>query len=274
MSEDDGARVGRYYDEVIFDAEITRLNDLFPLELAMTTRYLERYVPAGATVAEVGVGGGQYSELLARRGSRLHLIDVSRRLLDAVRARVPNLSAHHASVTDLPLAADSCDAVLMLGPLYHLAQLAHRRRAVAEAARVLKSGGLLFAAGINRFAYLRDLFRNAPESALERRAFHAQYLRDGVLNAEVAPPIGHSHFTTRDEFRALFPPAFEEIKLVAVESFAGPWQARFKALSPEVAEAWLDLIEQTAEAPEVFGLTDHFLYIGRRLQTTGGTFSV
>jgi len=263
MPEDDAARVGRYYDDVIFEAEVTRLRDQFPLELAATSRYIERYVPAGSTVAEVGVGGGLYSELLARRGCRLRLVDVSRKLLDSVRARLPEAAAHYASATNLPLEDASCDAVLMLGPLYHLTRVEDRLQAVSEATRVLKLGGLLLAAGINRFTYLRDLFREAAQLVLEPADFHAQYLRDGVLNPGVAPPIGHAHLTTRAEFHDLFAHQFEEIKLVAVESFAGPWQARFRKFPPGVAEAWLELIEQTAETPEAFGLTDHLLYIGR-----------
>ncbi len=263
--ESDSAQVGRYYDDVIFDAELDRLNDLFPIEFAMTARYLNRYVPAGAMVAEIGGGGGQYSELLAGRGCRLHLIDVSKKLLESAHARLPDARAHHASATDLPLEDTSFDVVLMLGPLYHLTRVEDRRRAVAEAARVLRPGGRLFAAGINRLAYLRDAFRMWPETVIERREFHVRYLVDGVLNPGVAPPIGYAHLTTREEFATLFRPAFREIKLVAVESFAAPHQAQFKSLPKDAAEAWLDLIEQTADMPEAFGIADHYLYIGERV---------
>jgi len=62
--------VGRYYDEVIFDAEIARLKTLFPVEYAITARHLRRWIADGASVAEIGVGGGEYSELLAARGCR------------------------------------------------------------------------------------------------------------------------------------------------------------------------------------------------------------
>ena len=57
------------------------------------------------------------------------------------------------------LPSSTMDAVLFLGPLYHLRELAERQSAVAEAARILKAGGILFAAGINRLTYLRDMFR-------------------------------------------------------------------------------------------------------------------
>lgn len=160
---------GRHSDENIFEFESVRLPQHCPVEYAITLRQLNRWVPDGATVAEVGVGGGHYSELLARRGCRLHLIDVSQRLLDGVSAKLSarGLSAQistaqRASATNLAgLESAACGAVLLLGPLYHLCALAERQRAVSEAARVLKPGGVLLAAGINRLAYLRDLFRAA-----------------------------------------------------------------------------------------------------------------
>jgi hypothetical protein len=124
----------------------------------------------------------------------------------------------------------------------------------------------LLAAGINRLAYLRDLFRDAPEKVLERRAFHQQYLRDGNLDPKHARPLGYAHLTTAAEFRSLFTNEFDEITLLAVESFVSPWQQQLSALSEEVVTAWLDLIEQTATAPEAFGLADHYLYVGRRME--------
>jgi len=50
----------------------------------------------------------------------------------------------------LDLATGSVDAVLLLSPLYHPARRADRVRALAEAARVVRPGGPVFAAAISR----------------------------------------------------------------------------------------------------------------------------
>src|ERR1017187_9827600 len=80
--------VARYYDTAIFEAELVRLTQDCPVERAITLRWLERLAPARAKGAGIGVGGGIYSEYLARKGCRLRLVDVSARLLDAAAARL------------------------------------------------------------------------------------------------------------------------------------------------------------------------------------------
>lgn len=265
--------VGRYYDEAIFDAEVTRLKDFFPVEYAITVRHLRRWIRDATTVIEVGVGGGLYSEMLARQGHQLCLVDVSAKLLDAAveRLRACGLEkqivrVERASATNLDCFQDNTfGAVLMLGPLYHLLTPDERGRAVSEAERVLKPSGILFASGINRLAYLRDLFRESPEKILARRDFIGQFLRDGNITPEIAPPIGHAHLTTVDEFRSLFADAFKEITLVGVEAFSSPWQVKLNELSEAQAEAWLELIERAETLmPDALGMADHFLYVGEK----------
>lgn len=50
--------------------------------------------------------------------------------------------------------------MLLLGPLYHLPVTSERKAALNETLRVLRPGGLLFAAGISRHAALLDLLIN------------------------------------------------------------------------------------------------------------------
>ncbi len=52
--------------------------------------------------------------------------------------------------------AESQDAVLLFGPLYHLTEAGQRRQALAEARRVLRPGGRLLARAVCRFASLLD----------------------------------------------------------------------------------------------------------------------
>jgi len=273
MFSDEESRVARHYNERAFDDELVRLPQECPVEMAITKRWLARVVKAGDKVCEIGVGGGHYTEFLARRGCRLHLVDVSARLLDAVTEKLRKggladalAGCHHASGARLEgLPSESLDLVLLMGPLYHLRSLEERRRSLQESARILKKGGTLFAAGINRLAYLRDLLRLKFAPASERVAFHRQYLRDGNLDPEHAPPIGWAHLTTAAEFLSRFEERFERTAFLGVESFTTMYQKTVSGLPAAEAELWLDLVEETGQTPEGIGQSDHFLFIGRKL---------
>lgn len=265
--------LANHYGATILQFETDRLDKYCPVEFAITGRYLERHVPSNAVVADVGVGVGHYSQLLAQRGCSVYLVDISLELLQAARERLERLGlggrvkeVHRASATELGcLESGSLDALLMLGPFYHLRELDERRQAVKEARRVLKSHGILFAAAVNRLAYLRDLFREMPEEVVVRKGFHKDFLNDGKLDPEHAPPIGYAHLTTVSEFRKLFEGAFEELAVVGTDSFTAAWQSKLADVSPGTKEAWLDLVEETGRTLEGLGQSDHFLFIGTRL---------
>ena len=78
----------------------------------------------------------------------------------------------HAEVgdaRDLNLPDSSVDAVVLLGPLYHLRKRTHRVQALREASRVVRPGGPVFAAVISRWAPRLDgvvaerLYESYPE---------------------------------------------------------------------------------------------------------------
>lgn len=261
-------RIADYYDNEIFDAERVRLTENFPVELAMTRRLLERWAPEGARVAEIGVGGGQYTEALLRRNCSVHLVDISQKLMGAVLWRMRDLGLQkqivgltRESATNLEtMVSDTCDVVLLLGPLYHLATREERRQAVAEAHRILKRDGVLFAAGINHLGYFREVFRERPHVILSRRAFHEQFLKDGIITPAQSP-LGWAHLTTPQEFRALFGGEFEQLAFLGLESFAAPYQKQWNELDPAEAEAWLDLIERTGATEAGMAHSDHFLFV-------------
>jgi 2-polyprenyl-3-methyl-5-hydroxy-6-metoxy-1,4-benzoquinol methylase len=264
--------VGHQYDS---NHEEDRLERDDPIEYAITLRYLERYVADGVTVADIGVGGGQYSALLAQRRCRIHLVDVSQHLLATTTARLRDrgLAAHivttqRASATDLShLSAGSCEVVLLLGPLYHLLTPEERVGAVAEAARLLRPGGLIFAAGINRLTYLRDVVRTDPNEFARRPRFFEQFWIDGNLTPQDGQPAT-MHATTAAELRAELGTAFEEVVLTGVEAFASKSEGRlaYLAATPTTRAAMLDQIERAGTTPEGLGVTSHYLYIGRLMK--------
>ena len=149
-----------YYERT---PEETRLEQgPFQLEHARTRELLERFMPPPpASVVDVGGAAGAYALWLAGAGYSVHLLDRTPRLVAeagrrSARAPRPLASCRVGDARALDLSSGTADVVLLLGPLYHLTEADDRRQALREAARVLRSGGLLFAAGISRWASALD----------------------------------------------------------------------------------------------------------------------
>ena len=163
-------------------------------EFAVTMRALAKHLPLPpAQVLDCGSGPGRYAIELARRGYKVTLFDLSTGCLQmarekAVEAGMTLAGYEQGTATDLTRFPDaSFDAILLMGPLYHLLDEAERRQAVAEGHRVLKPGGLLFAAFISRYATLRWAAAHEPTWPLEHPELTEMILTTGAL-----PPRGES----------------------------------------------------------------------------------
>ena len=155
------AETAKFDDDILYyynrGREAERLaSEHSRVEHARTLDVLERHLPdAPATVLDVGGGPGRYAVWLAEQGYTVHLLDpVPLHVAQATEALKPHAQAA-ATLGDarvLPYPDAYADAALLLGPLYHLTERSDRVKALQEAHRVLKPGGLLFAAAISRFS--------------------------------------------------------------------------------------------------------------------------
>ena len=156
------------------------------LECERTRELLMRFLPPPpAMVLDVGGGPGAHACWLAQQGYRVHLIDVAPLHVEMAnqasrrQAEAPLASATVGDACSLSWDAETVDAVLLLGPLYHLIDRADRLRALAEAHRVLKSGGILLAVGISRFASTMDGLRRGFLKDTRFSEIVDQDLKDG-----------------------------------------------------------------------------------------------
>ena len=101
--------------------------------------------PPPATVLDVGGGTGVHADWLAQRGYSVHVIDPVEEHV-TLAGRIPNVSSAVADARCVSQADESQDAVLPLGPLYHLPEREGRFQALREARRVARPGAPVVAA--------------------------------------------------------------------------------------------------------------------------------
>jgi SAM-dependent methyltransferase len=237
------------------------------LEFWRTQDVLRRLLPkAPARVLDVGGGSGVHAEWLARDGYGVELVDPVPLHVEQA-SRLPGVHARSGDARSLPADDSAYDVVLLLGPLYHLPERPDRVRALTEARRVVRPGGLVVAATINRFAQLHDLLR-------EERYFTPQHRER--TDAVVADGRHRHHegglFTTAYLAHADEPPAeFTDAGLTVegqygLEGVAWLMGGVEEWLDdPERREAVLAATRRIESEPTLLGASGHLLTAGRRL---------
>ncbi len=245
------------------------------LELARTREIIERFLPSPpAVVVDVGGGPGVYACWLARKGYEVHLIDALPLHVELARKASASQPAHPVASLNtgdarrLERTDSSADAVLLLGPLYHLIERGERIQALAEARRVVREGGAVIAAVISRFASTLD---GLCQGFLDDPEFVKIVERD-LKDGQHRNPTNHpAYFTTAyfhhpGEIASEFEDAglsYENSLSVEgpawlLQNFDEQWQ------NPARRERLLAAIRRVEDEPSIIGASAHILAIGRK----------
>ena len=241
------------------------------LERLRTLEILARVLPpAPAVIFDIGGAAGAYAFPLSEQGYVVHLIDPVEPHLEEAKARSESSGIKLGSITkgdarSLSASSNSANAVLLLGPLYHLVERADRLMALREARRILKLHGVLIAAAISRFASLID---GVARGFLHDAEFRKIVASDLATGQHRNPTAQTAYFTTAyfhrpEELAAEVREAgFDHIQLFAVE---GPvWGAA------HLGEAWDDPVQRKSlmeflalieREPSAHGASAHLLVV-------------
>jgi SAM-dependent methyltransferase len=256
------ARVRRRYELVDEDDRLWQPG-LGELTRRRTWDILDRLLPDRARIADIGGGPGTHAAYLARAGHDVILLDPMPRHVEAAAARSaagPPFRVERAEARDLPLADGSVDVALVMGPLYHLTEDDHRLAALAEAARVLRPGGLIVAEVITRYAWVMDATRQGLLGEAQTWADFDHIRRTGQSKDPdlVADGAFWAYFHHPDELvRELAVAGFGDTRLVAVEGFA--WLLGDLPERLREPDDLLRAVRLTESEPSMLGASPHVI---------------
>jgi SAM-dependent methyltransferase len=242
------------------------------VEFERTIGILAEHLPRPpAVVADIGGGPGRYALWLAERGYTVRHRDIVPKHVDQLGADAAacglNIETTIGDARAIDLADGGADAVLLLGPLYHLQARNDRLRALREAARVVRPGGPVFAAAISRWApRLHGEVVERLDLAFPSIGHQIETVERSGRLRELSPGSfsGYCHRPgqLRAEIRAA---GLDVLDVVSVEGIAfalSDLEARLA--DPRGRAVVLDAARELGRIPELLGVGPHLLATARR----------
>lgn len=228
------------------------------IEYITTMHFIHKFIEKGANILELGAATGAYTIPLAKDGYIMSAIEPVEKhlILLKEKAKAIPIQIHAGSATHLEDFVDeSFDAVLCMGPLYHLDSEKEREQCIKEAIRVCKKGGVLF------FAYIPNDMIFITES---------MYTKDFLVLQEYDPVT----FKLFDDTIILLdeqqiPSLIKTLKIEEITHFSADGLAelmaqRINAFTKEEFDIWLKFHLHTCEKKTFLGYGNHLVYVGRK----------
>ncbi|MBN1122063.1 MAG: class I SAM-dependent methyltransferase [Anaerolineae bacterium] len=257
-----------YSEDDRLDAGIARW------EFIRSKEIISRYLTSEPQViVDVGGATGAYSFWLAELGHQVHLRDITPEHIEAARKKAEDrqhkpISMEVGDALALDFPDNSADIVLLMGPLYHLTESEERLKAIGEAFRVLKPGGVVLCVGISRFASMISGFTDRGFDYPEFEEIVDQDLIDGQhRNVTDGPFFTIAFFHHPNELMSEVSWAgFQFEGLIGIEGPVGLMSESSGWLDEQgiYYEKMLKYMRAVEEEPSLIGVSFHIMAVGRK----------
>ena len=254
--------ISGFYDQVDEDRRL-QCSRHGQLEYAVTMHYIHRFAAPGAKVLEVGAGTGRYSIALAKEGmdvTAVELVESNLAVLRQNSRELDHITSFQGDATDLSRFGDqSFDVTLVLGPLYHLYDSADIHKAIDEAIRVTRKGGVILFAFLSVFGIMYANYLSGDWAEGQEENFTADYS---------VKHFKEQLFTGYDipEFEKLFEgKPVQWITTTGTDGLLEPLEVRPDfSITDQDFPAFVNWYLAFSEKRELLGATNHLLYICRK----------
>ena len=213
------------------------------------------YSTSGALkIADIGAGTGRYSVELCHRGYDVTAVELVKHNLEILRAKHENIKTWQGDARNLSFLDDkSFDITLLFGPLYHLHGDEEKLKALTEARRITKKGGIILVAYVmNEYSVISYCFKEHKWSEVAEKGglspdFHTICTEEDL----------YDYVRLEDIDRLNKAAGLERIKIISADGAADYMRRELNEMSPEEFEAFCTFQLANCERPELVGAGSH-----------------
>lgn len=251
-----------YYNKFCEEKRLTRRHG--NVEYVTSMKYIHKYLenmPANAKILDVGAGTGRYSVALAEEGYDVTAVELVKYNLGILKQKGSNVKAYQGTALNLKRFSDETfDMTLVFGPMYHLYTLEDKQKALQEATRVTKKGGIILV------AYCMN------EYSIVVHGFKDNYIKDSIRDGKVdetfrvtPKPEDLYDYVRLEDIEAINQGAdVERIQIVAADGPANYMRQTLNAMDEDTYELFIQYHLTTCERSELLGASAHTLDILRK----------
>ena len=236
------------------------------VEFITSMKYIHNYLDqmaegkpkAEIKILDVGAGTGRYSVPLSEEGYDVTAVELVKHNLSRLKQKGSSVKAYQGNAMKLKRFEDNTfDAVLVFGPMYHLHEKEEKLKALSEAKRVVKKGGIIFVAYImNEFSVITYAFKEKHiKEGIEKGMLDASYHCTRTANDL------YSMVRTEDIEELNREAGLERMQVVAADGAANYIRPFLNALDEEEFRYFIDYHLATCERADLLGASGHLVDI-------------
>ncbi len=253
----------KYYENYDEDARLISKHGM--VEYITTMKYIEKYLKPGMRIIEIGAATGRYSHTLAQKGYRVDAVELMEHNINIFKQNTIEgepVTITQGNAVDLSgFDSDTYDITLLLGPMYHLFTTEDKLKALSEAIRVTKKGGLIFSAycmgdaSVLLYGFIRgEIYNIIEQCLLDTETFDTFSNPWDIFELHRKEDI--------DKLRAEFP--VTQLHFVATDGYTHHMRDRVDQMDDRMYKLYLKYHLATCERQDMVGYSNHTLDIFRK----------
>lgn len=252
------SNIERHYNKHPEDLRLTRRHGI--VEFEVTMHHLHRFLQPTDFILDIGAGTGRYASALMAEGRSVKAVELVRRNIEVFLKREPTADVVQGDARSMPFLADGvADVTLLLGPLYHLMTDEEKLKALREARRVTRQGGLIFVAYLmNEYSILSYCFDEDRIADLMARGVVDENFHVRVKDDEL-----YDYVRLDDIDRLNAAAGLERVTIFSPDGAADYMRTRLNRMSDETFARFIDYQKCISERSDLIGAGSHVVDVVR-----------